>query len=200
MNDEDNPRKHTKKVSARETAIAEAVKEKELRAAVKEVSSWAAVYRIFDVTRSVKAQDILRAKAEKWRITTEHFAWAGNTNPFTVRERKEIIQEYVNRKARVKGKRFKELLIAEGLIKNHCACGQGSTWNGKPLSLVLAHKDGDNRNNALSNLELICPNCYAQTFSPTRGLKTRRATMREQRYKELAMAGKVNGTSTGIEH
>jgi len=196
----DDPRKNARKISRHQTANAEQAKPKEIAAAVKEVSSWAAVYRIFDVARSPKAQTILREKAKQHGISTEHFAWASNTNPHTVLDRKEVIANYTKRKVKVKSARYKELLIAEGLIDNHCDCGQGPIWNGLPLNLILAHKDGNNRNNEISNLKLICPNCYAQTFSPTKGLKRRTATLRERRYKEMAIAGRVNGESTGIEH
>ena len=36
-------------------------------------------------------------------------------------------------------------------------------WNGKPITLQLHHKDGNNKNNAISNVELLCPNCHTQT-------------------------------------
>ena len=35
-------------------------------------------------------------------------------------------------------------------------------WNGQELSLTLDHIDGDNKNNVLSNLRWICPNCDRQ--------------------------------------
>jgi endogenous inhibitor of DNA gyrase (YacG/DUF329 family) len=53
------------------------------------------------------------------------------------------------------------------LIEKHgenCAeCGQGSTWNNKPLMLQLDHIDGNSDNNYLGNLRLLCPNCHTQT-------------------------------------
>jgi 5-methylcytosine-specific restriction endonuclease McrA len=42
-------------------------------------------------------------------------------------------------------------------------CGTGNTYNGKPLSLELDHKDGNNKNNKLENLRILCPNCHSQT-------------------------------------
>lgn len=36
-------------------------------------------------------------------------------------------------------------------------------WNGKPIPLELHHKDGNHYNNDLTNLEVLCPNCHAQT-------------------------------------
>lgn len=36
-------------------------------------------------------------------------------------------------------------------------------WMGKPCPLELEHTDGNNKNNTLSNLRFLCPNCHAQT-------------------------------------
>lgn len=41
-------------------------------------------------------------------------------------------------------------------------CGL-SEWLGKPISLELEHKDGNHHNNCKENVELLCPNCHAQT-------------------------------------
>ena len=43
-----------------------------------------------------------------------------------------------------------------------CVCSV-STWEGKPLTLHLHHRDGNNMNNRLDNLCLLCPNCHSQT-------------------------------------
>lgn len=36
-------------------------------------------------------------------------------------------------------------------------------WAGKPLTLQIEHIDGNRKNNDLSNLVLLCPNCHTQT-------------------------------------
>src|SRR5271166_4376573 len=43
------------------------------------------------------------------------------------------------------------------------ACGQGSIWNGEPLTFECDHKDGNIRNNRWKNLRKLCPNCHSQT-------------------------------------
>lgn len=47
-----------------------------------------------------------------------------------------------------------------------CAeCGIGESYNGKFLRLQVHHIDGDNKNNEIGNLTLLCPNCHSQTDS-----------------------------------
>lgn len=50
-----------------------------------------------------------------------------------------------------------------------CAICQISKWNEQELTLQLDHIDGDNSNNILDNLRLLCPNCHSQTLTFCRG-------------------------------
>jgi hypothetical protein len=58
---------------------------------------------------------------------------------------------------------IKKKLFEAGLKENICEeCGT-NIWNNKPITLQLHHKDGDNTNNKLDNLKILCPNCHTQT-------------------------------------
>lgn len=58
---------------------------------------------------------------------------------------------------------LKNKLINAGLKKYKCEeCGL-TEWNGKKISLHLDHKNGDNLDNRLENLRILCPNCHSQT-------------------------------------
>jgi 5-methylcytosine-specific restriction endonuclease McrA len=69
-------------------------------------------------------------------------------------------------------KRLLYHLVRAGIKELSCEeCGQGTVWNGKPLTLHLDHIDGDHGNNLLENLRILCPHCHTQT--PTYGAKNR---------------------------
>ena len=42
-------------------------------------------------------------------------------------------------------------------------CQIQNTWQNKPMTLIIDHKDGNAGNNSPNNLRLLCPNCNSQT-------------------------------------
>lgn len=63
---------------------------------------------------------------------------------------------------------YEQLTLREKVLfnQNNCCnkCGL-DTWNNLPLKLELHHKDGNHKNNNITNLEFLCPNCHSQTPS-----------------------------------
>ena len=63
---------------------------------------------------------------------------------------------------------IKARILKNNYIPYSCAdCGCGDTWNGKPITLQLEHKNGINNDHRVENLAFLCPNCHSQT--PTWG-------------------------------
>jgi Zn finger protein HypA/HybF involved in hydrogenase expression len=96
-------------------------------------------------------------------IDTSHFTGQGHlkgkTHNYTTKPLEEILVEesdYNSHKLRLR-------LIGEGIKEHKCECCRLSEWMGQPISLELDHIDGDNKNNKLDNLRVLCPNCHAQT-------------------------------------
>ena len=58
---------------------------------------------------------------------------------------------------------IKQRLLRAGLKENRCELCGISEWRGRPLNLQLHHVNGDGADNRLANLQLLCPNCHAQT-------------------------------------
>lgn len=91
---------------------------------------------------------ILRNVA-KYEIDISHFLGQGHTKGKILKE-KPVSNEVI-----------KKRLI---LLRSHqCEKCKNSTWFERPITLELEHIDGDNTNNDLENLLLLCPNCHSQT-------------------------------------
>ena len=79
-------------------------------------------------------------------------------------EKKDITQ-YLKKGVNVSSFKLKNKLLNEGIKEHKCEnplCGL-TEWQGKPIPLELHHINGDNTDNRLENLQLLCPNCHAQT-------------------------------------
>lgn len=58
---------------------------------------------------------------------------------------------------------LKKRLFKEGIKQYACeSCGLNE-WMGKPIALQMHHINGVNTDNRLQNLQILCPNCHAQT-------------------------------------
>jgi 5-methylcytosine-specific restriction endonuclease McrA len=79
------------------------------------------------------------------------------------------------------GKKLKDWAeyVRSGRLKSHLIelrghaceeCGLDS-WRDKLITLELEHVDGNNMNNELGNLKLLCPNCHSQTDTWRRNKK-----------------------------
>ena len=54
-------------------------------------------------------------------------------------------------------------LLKEGVKIHKCEKCNNTQWLGLSIPLELNHKDGNRTNHKLDNLEMLCPNCHAQT-------------------------------------
>ena len=65
-----------------------------------------------------------------------------------------------------------EALVNKGSIRKRlfeergykCELCNLSEWMSKNIILEIHHKDGNNKNNTLKNLQILCPNCHSQTW------------------------------------
>ena len=79
--------------------------------------------------------------------------------------------------------KLKKRLINEGIKDNRCEeCGI-TNWNNKPISLHLDHINGDNLDNRLLNLRILCPNCHSQTDTYcNKNISSKSSELRKERY------------------
>ena len=68
---------------------------------------------------------------------------------------------YFDNKQAISSHRLKEKLIKDGIKENKCEICGCSIWQGVMLPLELHHIDNNHNNNALENLQILCPNCHS---------------------------------------
>lgn len=68
---------------------------------------------------------------------------------------------------------LKKRLLENKLLEYKCSCCGIKEWQNSPLVLQLDHINGDNRDNRIENLRLLCPNCHSQTKTFCRSTKER---------------------------
>ena len=73
------------------------------------------------------------------------------------------MEEYLNNKVPMQSDKLKVRLINEGYLEPQCAICLRVFWIGETIPLQLDHINGNNDDNSLDNLRLLCPNCHAQT-------------------------------------
>lgn len=101
----------------------------------------------------------------KYGFDTSHFGTlgtptsSGRRNKFTKMSDEEFFVDGTKRD----GNDIIKRLIDGGYKEYRCEkCGI-STWQGMPLRLQVHHINGRHIDNTLGNIQLLCPNCHAQT-------------------------------------
>lgn len=106
--------------------------------------------------------DTIKKRIIEYNIDISHFtykAWnrGKKTGP------KKPLDDYLSNKFPIQTYKLKNRLLKEGVFEHYCMCCHLKEWMDNPISLELHHIDGNNKNNSLNNLQLLCPNCHALT-------------------------------------
>ena len=116
--------------------------------------------KIIGVTPSNANYRKLDEAIETYNIDIEHFR--SKRSKRANAPRKELSNEEIFTKDSSYSK-IKERILRDNLLPYACdICHQLPIWNGKKLTLILDHINGDHRDNRLENLRFVCPNCNSQ--------------------------------------
>lgn len=130
-----------------------------IKEAVKTSINYSEVLDKLGIPRQGRNTETLKKKISEGKIDISHFT--GRARQY--RTRPTNIQNYLNNSISISSGKLKEKLLKEGLKENRCEICGLTEWQGKPIVLQLHHIDGNHKNNNLSNLQILCPNCHSQT-------------------------------------
>jgi hypothetical protein len=137
--------------------------DQQLTDAVKTSYSIRAVLQKIGLAPAGGNYETVRKKVNELNLDTSHFRGQailrGATHAYNTRSLEEVL---VHKKLENTW-RLKARLLSQGVKKHQCERCGSTEWLGSPIPLELHHKDGDRTNNALHNIELLCPNCHALT-------------------------------------
>ena len=98
----------------------------------------------------------------KFDLDTSHFlgqGWNVGNSPADIKP----IEMYFNNQIPITSYKLKNRLLREHIKQRKCEVCGNECWLNKPIPLELHHINGNNKDNNLSNLLLLCPNCHALT-------------------------------------
>ena len=97
-----------------------------------------------------------------YNIDTSHFlgqGWNKNNSPADIKP----IEKYFSNEIPISSYKLKLRILKEKIKPYKCEICNLEKWNNKLIPLELHHKNGNNKDNRLDNLQLLCPNCHALT-------------------------------------
>lgn len=115
---------------------------------------------------------------KEYSLDTSHFTGMKSNIENRNNLKNEKSAEEYSKSAYVRSSTLFKKLIKEGYKEYRCEKCGNTEWMGKKIPLELHHKDGNHSNNDFSNIEILCPNCHAQTDF-YRGSKNKKA---EKKY------------------
>lgn len=130
-----------------------------IKEAVSSSLSFCEVLRKLNIPIQGNNSSTLKEILNKYNIDYSHFT--GRAKEYN---RKNIdINEYLSNNISIKSGKLKEKLFKLGLKENKCEICGISKWNGMPIVCQIHHIDGNNKNNNIENIQILCPNCHSQT-------------------------------------
>lgn len=105
----------------------------------------------------------LKEKIKEFNIDISHFTFKNQYKKGLSNFKYIKVLNYIGTNKYIHTGKLKYKLIKEGLKDNKCEICGITEWAGKPIVCQLHHINGNNKDNRLENLQILCPNCHSQT-------------------------------------
>ena len=134
----------------------------DLKNAVKNSFSIRQVLEYLGIVAAGGNYQTVKKRLSKYQIDTSHFhgqSW----NKGKITGPRKPIKSYLTKNSSIQSFKLKKRLLSDKVFEHKCYNCNKETWLKEMIPLELHHIDGDNSNNTLSNLTLLCPNCHSLT-------------------------------------
>ena len=154
---------------------------------VKNSKSIADVCRAFGVKPKGGNYKCVKHLLNEYNIDYSHFtgqAW-NKGKKYELFNKCKPLSEVLVKGSYYSSNKLKERLLKSGIKEHKCECCGNIKWLDKPIKLELHHINGDNTDNRIENISLLCPNCHSYTDT-YRSKNKIRYDKKEASYKELS--------------
>lgn len=134
----------------------------ELQSAVNISTSFRQLLLTLNIAAKGGNYKTVRKRLEENDIDISHFTGNGWSKGKKLSPR-TTTEQYLTNQVPIQSDRLRKRLLSEGIFQPICSSCNLTTWLGGPIPLELDHISGDDTDNSLCNLRLLCPNCHALT-------------------------------------
>lgn len=107
---------------------------------------------------------VAKQKIIQLKIDDSHLDGKGWSKGKTLPSRpRKTLEDLLTKDSYTSSNKLRIRLLRDGIFEQKCYNCELKQWNGETIPLELEHINGDNLDNRIENLTLLCPNCHAQT-------------------------------------
>ena len=181
--------------NSKNAKVIEAYTVEKLKDYIAKSHSYAGLLRLFDKAISGGSVKILKRYIKENDIDISHFNSNNkyyNPEYSTYRTDEEVFIE----NSQASTSTAKTRILKYHLMEYKChgkGCNLRGDWLGNKITLQLEHKNGNNRDHRLENLEFLCPNCHSVTLTwGARNIKNRQEKKKSDMFIKKIQLDKEN--------